>query len=93
VSHRPGCEAPNSTNGNLIPCTCDHRTIVERVRRDFTYHQPDAATSQAAHRMRDYFLALAEEIVDHVPNGREQANALTRLEEAMMHAIAGIVRP
>lgn len=43
--------------------------------------------------MRAACLDLAVKIVETVPYSREQSNALTRLEEVMFWANAGIARP
>lgn len=42
--------------------------------------------------IREKAKELALLIADTVPAGREQSTALTRLEEAVMHANAGIAR-
>lgn len=49
---------------------------------------------QLAHydAIRSRFLEMAKMVRDHVPPGREQAIALTKLEEAQFFAIAGCSR-
>ena len=59
----------------------------------FRYHPPkDDATREAHERVRGLCLNLAEEIDGLVPGGREKALAITKIEEAMMWANAGIAR-
>lgn len=66
--------------------------ITQRVINDFTYHRPDAEAVEKMRQMRSYARHLAKMIVEMVPAGREQASAITRLEESIMHANAGITR-
>jgi hypothetical protein len=63
-----------------------------RIQNDFTYHCPPAHKSEDFITLRNKAKELAVLFADLVPNGREQATALTRLEEAVMHANAGIAR-
>jgi hypothetical protein len=67
--------------------------LVARIGRDFTYHRPPVETQATFKALRGKAKELALLIAEHVPPGREQATALTRLEEAVMHANAGIARP
>ena len=65
----------------------------ERIERDFSYHvPPDEATVALYAEMRHRARALALFIVDHVPEGREQALAVTKLEEVVMWANTGVAR-
>lgn len=63
-----------------------------RVANDFRYHQvsPDDAAKMAV--IRADLELLARTLVVLVPQGRELSSALTKLEEAMFHANAGIAR-
>lgn len=63
-----------------------------RIRDDFRSHNVSFDGQQRMEQLRDWCLKLAQLIVDTVPEGREQASALTRLEEVMFHANAGISR-
>jgi hypothetical protein len=59
----------------------------------FSYHPPRTDEDRAAHRaVRDACLHAAIIIASTVPAGLEQSSALTRLEEAMFHANAGLAR-
>jgi hypothetical protein len=62
------------------------------VMKRFTYHppQPDQIPRYAA--IRDWARQLATLILHTTPKGREQALALTKLEEAVMHANSAIAR-
>lgn len=67
-------------------------TLLARVENDFTYHAPTQDQITDMKIIRDAARTLAEHIVRSVPPGREQSSALTRLEETVMHANAGISR-
>ena len=64
-----------------------------RIEHDFTYHPPKGPGQQALYSdLGAAFMAMALLIVDTVPLGREQALALTAIEEARMWSNAGIAR-
>lgn len=63
-----------------------------RIENDFTYHKPPAEIAQNFVILREKAKELAHLFDKLVPAGREQSSALTRLEEAVMHANAGIAR-
>jgi len=63
------------------------------LEKRFDYHPP------GSNKVKDQFgtirfacKELAETVVTLVPEGREQSTALTKIEEAMMWANAGIAR-
>lgn len=59
----------------------------------FDYHKPpNQAVAQEHEALRAACKTAAEAIVRHVPEGREQSSALTKVEEAMFHGNAGIAR-
>lgn len=58
----------------------------------FTYHAPKADQPQKYTALRSKGLELAQLIEEMVPEGREQSLALTKIEEAVMWANAGIAR-
>lgn len=65
----------------------------ERIENDFMYHPPrDEEMVMAYTDLRERFKALAHVLIDTVPPGRELSLALTKLEEAVMHANSGIAR-
>lgn len=66
--------------------------LLARVRNDFTYHRPPPDEQHRFTAIRAKSLELAELMIEHCPEGRELASALTRLEEATAHANAGIAR-
>lgn len=67
--------------------------ITEDLARRFTHHAPTTPARAAAHAtVRGACTGLAAQIVDHCPPGREQALALTKIEEAMFWANAAIAR-
>jgi hypothetical protein len=67
-------------------------TLQERIENDFSYHRPPVDAQAPLQAIRDKAKEFAHFIVNTVPAGREQSSALTRLEEAMFHACAGIAR-
>lgn len=64
----------------------------EELRRRFTYHAPRGDEPERYELLRGEGRELAELIVELVPAGREQAVALTKLEEVVMWANAGVAR-
>lgn len=63
------------------------------LRERFNYHRPPHYGVVDAHaRIRSACFGAAMVVVEKVPAGRERAIALTKLEEAMMWANAGIAR-
>jgi len=58
----------------------------------FTYHKPNATQANLYTVLRSSALKLAELIDEAVPEGREKSLALTKLEETVMWANAGIAR-
>lgn len=67
--------------------------IIEDLKRRFTYHPPSHGSTINAHeRVRATLYSAAETIVSITRPSREQALAITALEEAMMWANAAIAR-
>lgn len=64
----------------------------EYVRKAFTYHAPDDRAKEAHSVMRECSRYIALQVMRWVPEGRERSLALTKIEEAMMWANAGIAR-
>lgn len=63
------------------------------LNKRFDYHKPaDQQTAIKHESVRQSAKSLAAQVVDLVPEGREQSTALTKIEEAMMWANAGIAR-
>jgi len=64
------------------------------INHNFKYHPPTGAAVENHQRVRDAAKALAEAIDNLLPPaaGREKALAITKCEEAMMWACAGIAR-
>lgn len=59
----------------------------------FAYHPPKTPEVIRAHeRIRAYVGQMATEFNESLPDGREKATALTKLEEAMFWANAAIAR-
>lgn len=66
--------------------------LKSRLENDFTYHCPPPEKRDAFVKIREKAKELALLILEECPRGREQSNAFTNLEQAVMHANAGIAR-
>lgn len=66
--------------------------LLKRIDNDFTYHRPPAEKAQDFVDIREGAKLLAKLMVEKCPEGRELSSALTNLEQAVMHANAGIAR-
>lgn len=66
--------------------------VAERLANVFAYHAPKDDQQERYVRIRAQAKSLAELICGDVPASREQSLALTRLEEAIFWANAGIAR-
>lgn len=64
----------------------------ERIENDFSYHAPSPEKIDKHETLREATKALALMYLELVPGGREQSLALTKLEEAVMWANAGVAR-
>ena len=62
--------------------------LADRIR----YHKPSNEGIQRIAQMRRIILEASRTVAALVPEGREQAVALTKLEEALMWSNAGIAR-
>ena len=62
------------------------------IKKNFTHHVPDEDKIKIFQTVREQGRALAELILKEAPQGREQALALTKVEEAVMWANAAIAR-
>lgn len=67
-------------------------SVSVELKTRFTYHKPTPEQVEMYQTLRDTAHAFAEAIVEHVPGSREQALALTKLEECVFWANAGIAR-
>ena len=64
----------------------------ERLENTFKYHTPKEDQLDRYDCIRAYAFELALTICSCTPPSREQSLALTKLEEAVMHANAAIAR-
>jgi carbonic anhydrase len=67
------------------------RQISDLVNR-FTYHTPNPNQPERYNTLRDAAKELATLILQCCPDSREQSLAITKLEEALFWANAGIAR-
>lgn len=65
---------------------------VQQIENNFTYHAPKEGQTERYQQLRDAGKVLALLINSMTPASREQSVALTKLEEAVMWANAGIAR-
>lgn len=70
------------------------RDPIEDLKHRIEYHKPSPYGVMKIAAVREAVFACGEALLSEVPesSGRERALALTKLEEAMMWAIAGIAR-
>lgn len=66
--------------------------IAYRIDNDFRFHPATGIDATKHETVRAILKGAAHSIVELVPAGREQSLMLTKLEEAMMWANAGIAR-
>ena len=62
------------------------------IENNFKYHAPNKRNVGQHKMIRDAGKTYAKIIFHNVPEGREQSLAITKLEEVVMWATAGIVR-
>ena len=65
---------------------------MQDLEKRFTYHAPKPGQPEKYTAIRAKAKELAEMIVELVPESREQSLALTKIEEGVMWANAGIAR-
>jgi hypothetical protein len=65
---------------------------IEAIRNRFTYHPPSAEQRARYETIREYAHEFALQLLALVPPGEQRDVALVRLEEAVMHANAGVAR-
>lgn len=75
-----------------VPQYTPEQKLMNRIENDFTYHSPPKEVIQHFVEIREKAKHLAKQMVVSVPYGRELSSALTCLEQAVMHANAGIAR-
>ena len=66
--------------------------LTDRITNDFKFHPADSDTGEIHQRIREACELAAHKLNALVPPGREQSLALTKLEEAMFWANAGVAR-
>ena len=65
---------------------------MDDLKTRFTYHPPTQVTGPQFGGIRSRLLEVAEYIIAHTPNSREQSLSITMLEQAMFWANAAIAR-
>lgn len=64
----------------------------EQIEKNFKYHAPKEGQPEKYVSIRDKAKQLAELVDELCPDSREKSLALTKIEEAVMWANAGIAR-
>lgn len=64
----------------------------DRIENDFTYHPPTPEKGELHEEVRTTFKSVAHYMDELLPNSREKALVLTKLEEALLWANAAIAR-
>jgi hypothetical protein len=64
----------------------------EEIQEKMTYHAPSEDGKKRHALLSDVFTMAMQVVNDHVPPGREQAVAWTKIEEAKFWASAGVAR-
>ncbi len=83
-------DAPQKNPGNAPGI--DPQALKDLWAYNLTNHKPTAEAIRKIEGFRSAAIAMSACIIDLVPAGRDQALALTQLEEMSFHGIAGIVR-
>jgi hypothetical protein len=74
------------------PITSPVHEKFKELEHQYRYHPPSGERVKQHERLRAEFLEVAKVVAYVVPAGREQALALTKLEEALFWANAGVAR-
>jgi hypothetical protein len=80
---------PNETKPTEYPLD---KRVADQIGRAFTYHPPKGDQQERYGALREMAREFAFAIAAKTPPGREQALALTKLEECVMFANAAIAR-
>lgn len=75
-----------------MPLSAADKMYHDRIESDFTFHAPKGDQPERYQKIREKAKALALLLVEVCPDRRERSLALTKLEEAVMWANAGIAR-
>lgn len=85
-------ETPNHAVDTMADNARRTQALVARIESDFSYHAPKEGRHEKYDLIRQTAKKLARVMAENCPDGRELSSALTRLEEAVMHANAAIAR-
>jgi hypothetical protein len=75
-----------------MPLSAADKLLADRIESDFDYHPPNEEQVLQHQKIRSMAKSLALLITALCPDRRERSLALTKLEEAVMWANAGIAR-
>jgi hypothetical protein len=88
----PKAVAEQAQPTSTVTQTPARARLHDRVENDFHRHRLGELGTARAVSIRQAIRDVAHTMVDRVPEGRELSTALTKLEEAMFWATAGIAR-
>ena len=83
-------KAPEKNPGNAP--AIDPQALKDLRAYNFTNHKPTAEGIRKIEAIRSAAKAMANCIIDLTPGGRDQALALTSLEQMLFHANAAVAR-
>lgn len=86
----PGPDAP-AKNPGVAPGV-NPQGLKDLWHYNLTNHKPTADAIKKIEHFRNAAMAMADCIIDLTPSGRDQALALTSLEQMSFHAVAAIAR-
>jgi hypothetical protein len=75
-----------------MPLDAADKITLDSLVNRFTYHAPSGDQPARYEKLRAMAFAFATLIVESCPSSPERSTALTRLDEAVMHANAAIAR-
>ncbi len=64
----------------------------EQIKNNFKYHAPKGEQIEVYKKIRENVKQIALMINEYIPDSREKSLSLTKLEEAVMWANAGLAR-
>ena len=82
----------NEVKGSLTSLTEEEIKELKDLQKRFTYQPPKVGQPERYTHLREVALGFAMVVLCECPNSREKSLAMTKIEEAVMWAIAAIAR-
>jgi len=92
MAHQDNDRENATEESGKAPKYTPHQKTLDQVENNFMYHSPQSDQPERYVELREKGKELAMMILAHTPPSREQAIALTKLEECVMFANAAIAR-